>query len=114
MSGVQVAGRVASVMPEGQIVLTLCVQYRERAEALMLRGKRRDDEALAFFTGAAEALRLVGNVRASQRLLAFVFFRLVSEGYRAVLETIDRAAERVADVMAEADEAQRTGEGSGS
>ena len=45
------------------ILQTLCCKMVERADALNLKGKKGDDDAIAFLAGAATALIATGNVK---------------------------------------------------
>lgn len=49
-------------------VVDLAKRLVERCEALKLKGKKRDDECLSFWLGAAQGAILAGNARMGQHL----------------------------------------------
>lgn len=65
-------------------VVNLCNLFQERAAELSLRGKRRDDEAIAFFVGAAHGFALSGDDATAANIAAFASFGMAFRGYREI------------------------------
>jgi hypothetical protein len=62
----------------------LAKSFIERAESLGYKGRKRDEAALDYFCGAAQAARFVGNDDLYQHLV-WAIFKIVSvRGYSGV------------------------------
>ena len=66
------------------ITKELATAFVQRSEYLGLKGKKRDDEAVAYFVGAASVLNIVGRTKESEQLSLFAAHVLAYRGFRAV------------------------------
>ncbi len=75
------------------VLIELCEKFRERMVALHLkpRGTRSDNEAIAFFAGAASALQIAGATDDANRVGVFVAYGLAFRGCSEVLRALERA-----------------------
>jgi hypothetical protein len=81
---------------EYPIVVRLCNKFVEREKALgMKKGKGRDEAAMHYFVGAAQALP--DGSEDQRRVIAFLEFGLQFRGYQAIAKTLkDKVAQAVA------------------
>jgi hypothetical protein len=70
---------------------TISARFIERADALQLRGKRRDDAALDYFVGAAAGAELAGNINLGKHLGTVALLIVSIRGYKAVEEMAKEA-----------------------
>lgn len=84
------------------ILQTLCCKMVERADALNLKGKKGDDDAIAFLAGAATALIETGNVKDGEFVGGYVAMVISVRGLFEVRMIAHRAkeAERDAQILA--------------
>lgn len=93
-----------------QMVAKLARHMIERAEALNLKGKKRDAETIAYFVGASRALFLAGLTDESSHVATITMCFLVVRGYAALPElaavkaTAPATTETFQQVLAAADE----------
>ena len=62
----------------------LCRKFKERAEYHGLKGKRRDDELMAFMVGAASALYLAGRKDEGDHVASVTAMIFSTRGYAGV------------------------------
>jgi hypothetical protein len=89
-------GRKEVKQMEYPIVVRLCNKFVERENALgMKKGKGRDDAAMHYFVGAAQALP--DGSEDQRHVIAFLTFGLQCRGYQAIADTLkDSVAQTVA------------------
>lgn len=75
----------AKVIMEKDATKKLAQYFIERATALGLKGKRRDDAALTYFLGAAALAEINGDGVAYNRLGTVAALLIAPQGYAAVL-----------------------------
>jgi len=64
----------------------LAAKFVERAEFHGLKGKKRDDEAIAYFCGAAQVTEFTGPLSLHEELLRVLTLKICTRGYKAVQE----------------------------
>ena len=72
-------------------VQTIAKRFIERAEALELKGKKRDDAALDYFCGAAAGAELAGNAQLATHIGVVCATMLSVRGFFAVKELATRS-----------------------
>lgn len=65
-------------------ITRLARAFRDRSEAIGLKGKKRDDAALEFFLGAAMGLHIEGHEDASQHVLRVASWLIATRGYSEI------------------------------
>jgi hypothetical protein len=73
------------------IIKAICHGFVERAEALNLKGKKRDDAAMDYFVGANRALVAMGHAEEASAIGTWTAFVLAHQGYRAITEEVSAA-----------------------
>lgn len=69
----------------------LCQQFIERSNAIGYRGRRRDDAALDYLIGAAQAFKVAGHDWESEAIGRICYLDVATRGFKAV--------ERVANLV---------------
>lgn len=77
-------------MPEPTLLEQLCQRLDDRITVLRLNGQRADDEAVAFFAGAASALHVSGQREVAEKLHPFLVMVVAVRGMFGVRETLHR------------------------
>ena len=67
-------------------IKTIATRFIERAAALELKGKKRDDAALDYFVGAAAGAELAGDGKLAAQLGAVAVMIVAIRGYIGVAE----------------------------
>ena len=70
----------------------LCEKFIERADALGLKGKKRDDYALEFMIGAATTLALIGHPEADHVCRCSALL-VSTRGYLAIVRGAGRGSD---------------------
>lgn len=78
-------------MALNQIVIDLCNALVERHATLQLKGKKADDDAIAFLSGAAYSLTLIGQNEKAAFVNAFNSFGVAYRGMMEVRRAIATA-----------------------
>jgi hypothetical protein len=73
--------------PINPTLLALCQSFHARAEALGMKGKRRDDATMEFFVGASQALAIAEHEHAPV-VLRVTALLIAMRGYRYIAETV--------------------------
>jgi hypothetical protein len=65
-------------------------RFIERAEALNLKGKKRDDAALDYFVGAVAGAEMAGDTKLAEHLGVIAAMMISVRGYFAVREIAEK------------------------
>lgn len=71
-------------MDHVELIKRLCTRFQERVVACNLKGKRRDDEAIAYFVGAAMSLSLTSQANLAEAVSGWTSMILAMRGYKAI------------------------------
>ena len=80
------------------ILKELSIKMVERANALGLRGKKRDDATLDFFVGAVNALYLAGKKKDADHIATVTAMILQTRGFDEVARLAWKGEKEQADV----------------
>ena len=79
-------------MENQEISRVLAQRFIERAEFLNYKGKKRDNAALDFFTGAASLAQVTGQLPLAQHLATLCAILISVRGFVAVKEIANKEA----------------------
>lgn len=67
-----------------KLIYRLSAKFVERANALGLKGKRRDDDAITYFCGAAQMADLTGQTALCSTLATLLGLVISTRGYKEI------------------------------